>query len=164
MTHEDKASQPPPKTGGLPGPCVSPWSQPPSLPRRLQKVHLGEAGPSRHILTRRVSELSSQTMPNASLAPRHRHGPQRVAARPSWTPTHVDHRLVPPNHHEPNLSRYITDKVGAKEKRDRSFDSIPFLGLRSAPRARQPTEGHRELLHRIPSSSSTLTRGRHHRW
>jgi hypothetical protein len=41
--------------------------------------------------------------------------------------------------------------------------SIPFLGLYSASRARKPREGHRELLHRIPSSSSSLTRGRLHR-
>ena len=42
--------------------------------------------------------------------------------------------------------------------------SIPFLGLCSALRARQPTEGHQEHLHRIPSSSSSPTRGRHHQW
>jgi hypothetical protein len=60
---------------GLLGPHVSPSTRPPSPPRSLQKAHLGEAGPSRHSLTRRVLEQSSRTMPRASLAPRHRHGP-----------------------------------------------------------------------------------------
>jgi hypothetical protein len=53
-------------------------------------------------------------MPKASLAPRHRHGPQRVAARPFWSPAHVDRRLVPPNRLVPDLSHYIRDKVGPR--------------------------------------------------
>ena len=52
--------------------------------------------------------------------------------------------------------------LGGGSPQDRSFHSIPFLGLCSATRGRQPREGHRELLHRIPSSSSSLRRGRLH--
>jgi hypothetical protein len=43
----------------------------------------GEAGPSRHDMTRSVSEKSSRTTPRDSLAPQHRHGPQSAATRPS---------------------------------------------------------------------------------
>jgi hypothetical protein len=108
-------------------------------------------------------------MPKASLAPWHHHDPQRVTTRPSWTLAHVDHRLVPPNHHVPDLSRYIRDKVGPKggtiiRRQIMPFHSIPSFGFHSASRARQPKEGHWELLHRIPSSSSSLTRERLHRW
>jgi hypothetical protein len=81
---------------GLPSPHISPSSRPPSSPGSLQKVHLGEASPSQHSLTLSVSEQSSWMMPRASLAPQHRHGPHNAAARPSYTPTHVDHRLISP--------------------------------------------------------------------
>jgi hypothetical protein len=161
VTQEDKASPWPPGALGISGPRISPWSQPPSPPRRLQKVDPREAGPSRHSLTCRVSKQSSRTMPKASLAPRHYHSPQRVAARPSWTPAHVDHRLVPPNRYVPDLSRYIWDKVRpwrGEETQITRRHSIPFLGLCSAPRPRQPMEGHRELLHCISSSSFSPTR------
>jgi hypothetical protein len=95
------------------------------------------ASPSWHSLTRRV--------------PWHRHSPRRTAARPSSTPTHVDHRLLPPNHHVPNLSHYIRDKVRPRRGEDpRSITrhSIPFhppplrngskATKRGAPRAPPP--------------------------
>jgi len=149
-------------------------SQPPSPPRRLQKVHLGKAGPSRHRLTCRVSEQSSRTTPKASSAPRHRHGPRRTAARPSWTPAHIDHRLVPPNRHVPNLSRYIRDKVGPRRERilDRSPDTLfHSICLRSAPHREQGnpkrgTESSSSASHRLPplrrgegSTSGEMTLG-----
>jgi hypothetical protein len=94
------------------------------------------------------SKPTQPDMQSASSAPRHHHGPRRTAARPSWTPTHVDRRLVSPNHHVPDLSHYIRDKVGPKRGEDpRSITkhSIPFhpppLRIRSkatrrgAPRA-----------------------------
>ena len=102
-------------------------------------------------------------MPKASLAPQHYHGPQLVTTRPSWTPVYVDRRLVPPNRHVPDLSRYIMDKVEPKEGDYHTDHSIPFLGLCSTSRAGQSTEGHRELLHRILSSSSSPMRGRLYR-
>jgi hypothetical protein len=73
----------PPGARRLPRPHVSPSTRPPSPPRSLQKAHLGEASPSRHSLTCRVSEQSSRTMPRASSAPRHRHSPQSAATGPS---------------------------------------------------------------------------------
>jgi hypothetical protein len=45
---------------------------------------------------------------------------------------HVDHRLISPNHHVPNLSHYIRDKVRPRRegrrkepKTDHSFPSTP---------------------------------------
>jgi len=76
-----------------------------------------------------VSKQSSWTTPKASSAPRHRHGPRRTTARPSLTPIHIGHRLVPPNHHVPDLSCYIRDKVEPRRGEDpRSITrySIPF--------------------------------------
>jgi hypothetical protein len=134
----------PPRARGLLGPRVSPQSRPPSPPRRLQKVSPGEASPSRHRLKHRVSEQSSRTMP-ASSTPRHLDGPRRTAARPSWTPAHVDHRLEPSNRLVPDLSLYIRGKVGPRGGRipiqspDTPFDSIRLC---SAQRTRQPEEGH----------------------
>ena len=62
-----------------------------------------------------------------------------TAARPSWTPALVDHRLVPPSHHIPDLSRYIRDKVGPMWGRRglelRSFHSIPWPLLSTESKA-----------------------------
>jgi hypothetical protein len=135
----------------LSGLHVSPSSRPPSPPRSLQKAHPREADRSRHNLTLSMSEQSSRTTSSASSAPRHRHGPQSAAARPSWTPAHVDHRLNATNLHVPDLSRYIRDRSDPKKgvyDQDRSFASSLFCSI-SAPRAEQPREGHQELLHRF---------------
>jgi hypothetical protein len=102
----------------------------------------------------------------ASSAPRHLDGPRRTTTRPSWTPAHVDRRLEPSNHLEPDLSHYIRDKVGPRGERIpiRSLNTqFHSIRLHSAPRARQPGEGHRESpLHRIPPSPSSPMRGRLH--
>jgi hypothetical protein len=85
-TGRDARRQTPPLASGarrLPGPRVSPSSRTPSPPRRLPKVHLVEASPSRHSLTLSVSKQSSWAAFRASSAPRHRHGPHDAAARPS---------------------------------------------------------------------------------
>jgi hypothetical protein len=89
-------------------------------------------------------------MPRDSLAPRHRHGPQSAAARPSWTPAHVDHRLITPNRHVPDLSQYIRDRSDPKRGEDDPIQMIAILTIplehrtesketqRGAPRAPPP--------------------------
>ena len=65
----------------------------------------------------------------ASSAPRHPDGPWRTAASPSWTWSHVDHRLEPPNRLVPDLSYYIRDKVwprgGGSRFDHQTLHSIP---------------------------------------
>jgi hypothetical protein len=53
-----------------------------------------------------------------------------------WTPTHVDHRIISPNHHVPNLSHYIKDKVGPMEEDDPRQIIPPFHPIHSCPAPR----------------------------
>jgi hypothetical protein len=107
----------------------------------------GTLSVSEQSLTLSVSEQSSRTTPRASSAPRHRHGPQSTAARPSWTLAHVDHRLIPPNYHVPNLSRHKRDRSDPKRGED---DLIQIIRILTVPlklgTEKQLIEGHRELL------------------
>jgi hypothetical protein len=148
-----------------PGPMRQPLEPTSFATRKTLEGPPREASPSRHSLTRRVLEQSSQMMSKASLAPRYCHGPHSTTARPSWTLAHVDRRLIYPNCHLPDLSRYIRDKVRPRGGGRSEIDHFtPHLICScSAPRAGQPREGHRELLHFIPSSSSSPTGKRLHR-
>jgi hypothetical protein len=99
---------------GLPGPHVSPRSRPLSPPRRLQKAS-PEGGWSKPTPFDTQSVRTEQPDDaQASSAPRHHDGPCRTAARPSWTPAHVDRRLEPSNRLVPDLSHYIRDKIGPR--------------------------------------------------
>jgi hypothetical protein len=114
---------------GLPGPRVNAWSRSLSPPRILQKVSPvgGQSKPTPSDTQSVRTELPDHTQ--ASLAQRHLDGPWRTAARPSWTSSHVYHRLEPPNRHVPDLSYYIRDKVRPRRGEDPDSitrHSIPF--------------------------------------
>jgi hypothetical protein len=111
-----------------------------------RRSHPGEAGPSRHRLTCRVLEQSSQTTPRLLRL----QDTLIVHDAPLQGP--LDCRLELLNHHVPDLSGYIRDKVEPRRREDPNSitrQSIPFHSpplcteskatWRGAPRAPPPS-------------------------